>query len=319
MNRRLLDAIDTYISDSVTVLNTVSQNASALASNIQKIEIVGVKGNIDIQNINFSQYANIDLTALQVNSQDQDIQDQLKEIAEAAAKRIQQALVDAYNARDTSEALFNLTRNTIALSSVLVNNYTQTCITQATNEQYIIIRDVGKDVVLRYVNFEQALDVTNKCMQVDSNRSDEAQDLWNTIYTEARKSPMNQFRDVNYWFIILWALVFVIVIAVMRLKVLVSPTFYLAMLTVLFLYYAISYTFLGWPYVSFNSSYGLFPALRSAQQDPHNRTIMYGFVAATTVCAVGMILAIIFFPYEQAWTKRILDRQKTKLEQLGKR
>jgi hypothetical protein len=131
------------------ILNdTIAENSSSIQQN-QRIEIKEVKGDVNISNINWSQFAQIDMKALASSKVNNEITQQLTEALTAQATATSEALSLSVN---NSQNLSNLTTK---LSSEIANKFTQTCSQHTEQNQEIIIGIAGSNVNITAVNWDQ--------------------------------------------------------------------------------------------------------------------------------------------------------------------
>lgn len=131
------------------ILNkTIAENSSTIQQN-QRIEIKEAKGDINISNINWSQFAQINMQALSSSKVNNEITQQLTEALTAQATATSEALSLSVN---SSQNLSNLTTK---LSSEIANEFTQKCSQHTGQTQEIVIGIAGSNVNITAVNWDQ--------------------------------------------------------------------------------------------------------------------------------------------------------------------
>lgn len=134
---------------SSSILNeTIVKNSSSVSQR-QGIYIKEAKGDINISNIDWSQFAEINTKALASSEVNNNVQQQLKEALNAQATATSESLSLSVN---NSRNLSNLTTK---LSAEIANKFSQECAQQASQAQEIVIGSVGGNVNINAINWKQ--------------------------------------------------------------------------------------------------------------------------------------------------------------------
>lgn len=131
------------------ILNkTIAENSSSISQN-QRIEIKEARGDINISNINWSQFAQINMQALASSKVNNEITQQLTEALTSQATATSEALSLSVNSSQ------NLSNMTTKLSSEIANEFTQKCSQHTEQNQEIVIGIAGSNVNITAVNWDQ--------------------------------------------------------------------------------------------------------------------------------------------------------------------
>ena len=131
------------------VLNETVQSNTSTIQQTQGIYIKETKGDINISNLDWSQYAQINTTALASSQVNNQVDTKLKEMLTAQAEAISGSLSLSLNDSQT------LTNATTKLSNEIANKFTQECKQQASQTQEIVIGSVGGNVDITAINWKQ--------------------------------------------------------------------------------------------------------------------------------------------------------------------
>ncbi len=305
----LVDKIDRSVSNNLTIMQSATQLCSAKASNLQNLTIVGQVGNIDITNLDFSQFASVDLNCLQV-TQASNVASQIAAEAAASSSDLANAVLEAFP-KTKNTILGQIERNSVNLHTLISDSFSQVCVPSAQNEQAIFINNGVGTVTLSYINLQQSASSIGKCAQAGANETEEAKQLWKAIDSAALNETLEKFRDFNWAILAGMGLAFVVLLAVLRVKVLLSPVFYFAVSATVFLFLSVSHVYKGWPYAHTTEHQTLLPDLRP-EENPDaaaNGLMLTVFIIATVICCIGLVISILFYSSEVAWKNAFVERR----------
>ena len=134
---------------SASILNETIQKNSSSVTQRQGIYIKEAKGDVNISNLDWSQFAEINTKALASSEVNNNVRQQLTEALSAQATATSESLSLSIN---NSTNLSNLTTK---LSTEIANKFSQECAQQASQAQEIVIGSVGGNVNIEALNWKQ--------------------------------------------------------------------------------------------------------------------------------------------------------------------
>jgi hypothetical protein len=199
------NTIDNFVSSCIDIYNNSVQNCGTKISQKQGIYIDGVKGDVKLSDIDWTQYLSVSTACLQQATVDnQATQDITTAIAQSATT-ISQAL--SLNPGSTDST--NITRLTEELATNIKNSFSQGCAINAVQEQTITVRNVDGSVYLNAVKWKETAETITKCVQATAASTAAYQSLSQAL-SQTAKSEQKGILD----FLGNWAALVVVAIAI---------------------------------------------------------------------------------------------------------
>lgn len=179
--------IDKYISDASSIFSSSTQSCPVFAENLQNVEIVDAKGNVIIKNVNWSQISTVHSQCLQHAVVNSGTQSKLKSLTNQTTLSLKKL-----NPKIDST---NISTLTTELESNITNTFTQNCSENVLNEQIIRIKHVDGNVIIQYVQWDQAITAILKCVQIGAMKSDAYRKLMDLLNQSDPPSPDKDSKD----------------------------------------------------------------------------------------------------------------------------
>jgi hypothetical protein len=211
--------LNTMINAGVSVYNTTMQKCDTLINNNNEIDIInqGNNNTITVQNILQGQTVNLNSDCVSKAAADTTIsQDVTNAITQQAS-----AIVGSLSI-GSSEAN-NIINNSYDLSQKVINTFEQTCSPLVNNSNVLKFTSsgTGNTILLAYINQEQLVNATTKCMQDTIASSNLAQSIEQDI-SQSATAKNEGLLDFLKWIAIaiiaIIALIVIIVIIIVIVK-----------------------------------------------------------------------------------------------------
>jgi len=170
---------ETYLDSSIDIVNTTMQSCSQMINQNQQIEIVGVKGDVNITNLDMTQFGSLSMKCVSEKS------DSTGLLAQQLQAKAQQAISDILaDIKEKNGALTQtdndvVTKTVLDLSTRILNSYEQSCASAISNSQMITIHDVGGNVNIDTVNMAQVSTAVTACIQkIADSAAGQIEDLY---------------------------------------------------------------------------------------------------------------------------------------------
>lgn len=200
---------DFYTEAIANSIVNVSHSCATNATQTQVIDFTNEGGTIDLQNIDFDQEANINLSCLQNIKTDVTSQSKLVEdIATKISDKISGQTIGAQS---------NLSKTTMKSITKVVNNLNfdsiTSCLGNATQEQAIkFTNKANGDVYINGVTFRQSLKLVQDCIQNEETTIANIAELQKVVKTELEKETVGFLNTMSITVIAL--IVFMILLIV---------------------------------------------------------------------------------------------------------
>jgi len=233
------DMISTIISSQ---LSTVSDCHTALSNN-QSITVVDNNGTVNLGEIDWTQYVQVNMNCVQQNVTSQDIVTQISAQAKTAADAINQNL--SLNPASTSAT--NITNITERLAVAVVVAFSQTCAVGVSNSQSLNIMYNGPTGVVNAtaIKWDQYIESATKCCQTNNEVVQLKSELMDKIDAEA--SSTVQFLG-NFGFLIALVICVFFISISQGVSKLFDPKVMASIAFLLCLYFTVAYSWKGKPY-----------------------------------------------------------------------
>lgn len=243
--------IDSFISSVINVVTSSSQQCATFGNQIQGIVIKGVVGNINISNLDWSQWASVNVKCAQQTAVDNKAEQKITELIQQTAKTISQALDFNPGSADAK----NITRLTTQLATSIVNTFKQTCATQFNQKQYIKISDAKGNINLNMFNWQQGIDDVTQCIQ-NSKAVNSAKNTLSQKTTQTASSIRKNILSFlgNFGFLIIILLIVIVLPFIGGISALTKPHVLFTILFLIFAYLTAAYFWKGWPYKKISTS-----------------------------------------------------------------
>jgi hypothetical protein len=243
LRQDIVKNVKQYFNSVMNVMNFSLQNCATFAGNDMSIKIVDVKGNVDINHLDWSQWASINTQCVQQQSFT-DIGQKLLVIAQNSAKTI----VGTMNKYDVDVSGSDVEDVMVNISNTVTNTLQQTCVLNIQNQQQIIIAEVDKDVTIEYLKWTQVIDGVLSCIQQSGDVKNTLDQLWRTLGIDNPDNGnstlvINLLKNFAAYVAILFVLVLVLLSTQHS-----NPVVYTVLMLVLLLYVSICKVWNGFPY-----------------------------------------------------------------------
>lgn len=245
MKIKIINAIqqilNNYFKASYNIMDLSLQKCAAFASNNQQLNIIDVKGDVNIEHLDWSQWANVDTNCAQINSGTEEIRKSLNDLSKKIAGEIKDKI------KDISGQDIDVMTEMTNISNTISKVYEQDCILNIENTQEIIVQGVDGDVNISYLKWSQVIDGISSCIQNNTSVKSSINALWKVIGVKpSPKGDKNEFIK-NYAFIIAIPFVFLILFVLFPNQH-KNPALYGIFFFLLFLYLSLAKIWLGFPY-----------------------------------------------------------------------
>lgn len=151
--------LDAMIKAGVSVATSTAQSCFPRLSQQQIIQIANAHGNVDINGIKAGQTIFLDVNCMSTSSVTNDVQQQIS----SQLSQMANALVGGLSLGQSDAN--NLMKSTIDLSSAIANAFTQSCTLAASQQQLISVIDVGGNVHISNIDWDQFANTVLDCVQ----------------------------------------------------------------------------------------------------------------------------------------------------------
>ena len=238
--------LNNYITSLIQSLVQNTQNCSSSIGNTQDITIVDIKGDIDINHIDWSQFVSINSECVQASMIDTTTTNQISELITQTATQIIQALDIKIGDKASVDNITNLITQ---LANQVQNQTTQNCLNSLFQNQYIKIKHGTGNVVITFVKWQQTVNDLIACVQSSNDVTNITQALQQQFQQQAsitEKGILDFLGD--FWFLIIIAIVMIGFLMYKGAQTMTNPNFVIPMTTIFFSYFVLSYFWNGWPY-----------------------------------------------------------------------
>ncbi len=189
------NTVNSMINAGISVMNTQTQSCYASAASVQGLSFNNITGNIDLENLNWKQIIVMksDCMASMTSSTviQQAVDSKLTSMASAIAGSLSLGQTDTNN----------LIKASVDLSQRIVNAFSQSCKSSASNQQVINFNGVVGNIKIGYANWDQMLQITTKCVLDAVMNTDSTQQITQIIDASA-KSKNEGLTDIIKYIII---------------------------------------------------------------------------------------------------------------------
>lgn len=270
--------LNNYFNVVNNILDVSMQNCVAFGSNSQRMRIVDVRGDVNINNLDWTEWAHLDTQCLQVNAGSEEISKGLNDLAKTIANAIKEKV------KKISDKDIDVLREVTNISNTITKIYSDNCMLDIQNTQEIIIENVNK-VNISYLKWSQVIDGIVRCIQNNSSVKTDIDALWKAIGIDHSSSTPD---DNKYDFIKNYAFIVAVPFVMLLLLLLFpnqhkNPSLYGIFFFLLFLYLSLAKIWNGFPYnlvKKFNVNY-----------------IQYIMIALSFLSLFCSISSIIIFKY----------------------
>lgn len=173
-------AVERILESSASILNeTIMKNTSTI-SQTQGIKIRNVKGDVNISNINWKQFAQINTKALASSAVSNEVAQQLQEKFKTEAAAVSESLSLSVNQSQ------NVSKLSQKLAIEVANKFSQECSQQTNQSQSFDIEGVGGNVNIHAINWEQYASQTLECTLNSAANSSTVTEIENEIDVGAK-------------------------------------------------------------------------------------------------------------------------------------
>lgn len=173
-------------------MNSATQSCYTSAANVQGLSFRNIKGNIDIQNLNWDQLivmnaactANVSATT----AVQQAVTDKLSAMAAATAGALSLGQTDTNNFISAA----------VDLSQKIVNAFAQSCHSAASNSQTITFDGHVGNITLGYLNMSQKISLTTDCVMNAVMDTEAAQKITQIIDSSATSKNAGLLDFLKY-------------------------------------------------------------------------------------------------------------------------
>ena len=179
VNKQIVATVDGMINDTVKFVNESITRCSVFVDQNQTIDVdckdVGGCDNVTISGNNFDQYVNINVSCL-ANDFSQNVSD-FKSIANNSSQNIIK-LVKVFAPGET-DSVIKLCQNIV---QSVTNSYIHECNADLIDSQYVnVIKRKAKNVIIRYVNKDQYINLSSTCATQSKSVTDLKQQLYQLL------------------------------------------------------------------------------------------------------------------------------------------
>jgi hypothetical protein len=194
--------INSMVNASISILNQMTQNCYTNAANVQGLSFRNIKGNIDIENLNWNQMivANSACIASQAAS---------NEAKQAVSQQLSQAATALVGALSLGQSdANNLINAAVDMSQHIINAFAQTCQSTASNSQTIQFDGVVGNITIGYTSqiaWTQSIQAATQCVQNAVAQTTSAQTIKQIIdqTASAKNAGLLDFLKYGMIFIVL--------------------------------------------------------------------------------------------------------------------
>ena len=246
------NTINSYVQECLNESSSAVQNCSSQLSNNQSLTIVGTSGNVDIENLDWSQYSQLNSSCIADQKSAQDLKNKIANTFQQNAKAITQALSLNLNTNTDTK---NITNTVQQLGESISSTFLQECAQNVFQSQSVDVKDTKGNVTFKAIKWSQGLDAMNKCAQTSSNVTTLSTSIEDAIGQVATSVEKNILSFLSGFVFLIIAIVIGIIYMLYKTiengeNVLTSPWLYVGIFLLVDSYFVIGY-FYGWaPYKS---------------------------------------------------------------------
>jgi hypothetical protein len=200
--------VSKILESSASVLNeTIQQNSSSINQN-QSITIESINGEVDISNLDWRQFAQIDTKAIASNKSESELAAKISESFKTQAEAMAEAL--SFSNTETE----NLTKLTTKLAMKVANTFSQVCSQQSNQTQSINIGTVGPagKLSIHALNWQQFAKNSIECTQNSVMQTKEFADVTTAVEASSKSESKGLLSGPFLLVIIIIAVIALVVL-----------------------------------------------------------------------------------------------------------
>lgn len=244
-NSQSYTEVDSFVRSTIAVHVNATQSCGTFGNQVQNITIVGNNGNVNISNLDWSEWMSVNTQCMSSNKVTADTQQKIQELIKSTAKSINQALNFNPGSTDSED----ITRLTTQIATEITESFNQKCVNNLTQSQSLVIKGDNKSVNLTMIKWSEGQKDISNCVQASASVITAINALKDKVDASSSSTVKNILSFLGDWGILIVVIAIVVIMGLVQgFGKILEPKFLVMVGLFVSLYVVAAFFFKGWPY-----------------------------------------------------------------------